>query len=160
LKASKAQTATLAWAKLRDLVLVDDDPRKRVAGALGITYFKIKILLYLSKHAASASDLVERFASDKTYISLLLRDLEDDGSVVRATSPEDRRAKLITLTDQGHELACSAARILDQPPPGFSQLTHQELDALLTLIDKISGEAGSSKLSGHRQESSPKASSK
>jgi DNA-binding MarR family transcriptional regulator len=137
----QSQAATLAWSRLRDLVLADDDPRKHVSQALGVTYFKVKVLVLLLRHTASASELVRQLASDKTYISLILRDLEDDGSVTRVASSTDRRTKLIGLTDRGRALAEQAAAILDRPPPGFSRLTRQELETLLVLLDKITGAA-------------------
>ncbi|AJY11451.1 winged helix DNA-binding protein [Burkholderia dolosa] len=136
---STSAAAKRAWVQLRDLVLEDDDPRKRVSNALGITYFKVKVLISLLKHSESASDLVQRFASDKTYISLILRDLEVDGSIMRVTSPTDRRSKLIMLTDQGRELAKSARSILDQPPRAFNRLSSDEVNTLLMLIEKIMG---------------------
>ena len=66
-----------------------------------------------------------------------LRDLEVDGSIMRVTSPTDRRSKLIMLTDQGRELAKSARSILDQPPRAFNRLSSDEVDTLLMLIEKI-----------------------
>jgi DNA-binding MarR family transcriptional regulator len=141
----KSEAATLAWSRLRDLVLGDDDPRRRVSDALGITYFKVKVLVLLLRQTASASDLVRQLASDKTYISLILRDLEDDDSVTRITSPTDRRTKLIALTDRGRALAQRAVAILDQPPAEFSRLTRQELEILLVLLDKLTGAATSAR---------------
>lgn len=139
--ATTRKVAVSAWAALRNVVLNDEDQRKRVSRALGITYFKIKVLLRLLDGSVSASQLVQDLASDKTYISLILRDLEADGTVERVISPVDRRYKEIALTVSGRELAKKALKILDQPPEGFSRLTPDEVNALLQLVNKISAAA-------------------
>lgn len=138
MNAPTKKTAVAAWAALRDVVLNDEDQRKQVSRALGITYFKIKVILKLAGGAVSASQLVHDLASDKTYISLILRDLEEDGTVERVTSSTDRRYKDIVLTPAGCALAKQAQAILDQPPESFSRLTPDELDNLLRLARKIS----------------------
>ncbi|MGE8602125.1 MarR family transcriptional regulator [Bordetella trematum] len=130
-------TAARAWASLRRFVVETHNPRKALSRALGITYFKIKILLYLERHPqASASALVQQFASDKTYISLILRDLEADGSLLRSADPRDRRSKRITLTEQGRARARQAAGLLEQPPAGLARLSPEELATLQRLLDK------------------------
>ncbi|MBS1087261.1 MarR family winged helix-turn-helix transcriptional regulator [Gluconobacter sphaericus] len=135
---TKENTAVAAWAALRNMVLNDEAPRKQVSHTLGISYFKVKVILKLLDGALSASRLVQDLASEKTYISLILRDLEADGTIVRQTSPSDRRYKEISLTPAGCSLAKQAQAILDQPPEGFCRLMQCELDSLLQLAKKIS----------------------
>lgn len=132
------KNAVLAWAAVRDAVLNDEDVRKRVSKALGITYFKVKVILELFRGTVSASQLTQDLASDKTYISLVLSDLEKDGTIERVPSPADRRRKDIVLTAAGHALARKALAILNQPPDGFSRLTAEDLNTLLRLMRKIS----------------------
>ncbi len=139
--ADPSLAAIQAWASLRRFVVETHNPRKTLSRALGITYFKIKILLYLERHPqASASTLVQQFASDKTYISLILRDLEADGSVLRSADPQDRRSKRITLTGPGRARAQQAARLLERPPAGLARLSPQELATLQALLDKAAAD--------------------
>lgn len=135
---AKEDTVVSAWVALRKLILNDEGPRKQVSRPLGISYFKVKVILKLFDGALSASQLVQDLASEKNYISLILSDLEADGTIVRQIVSFGRRRKEIVLTPAGRALAIQAQTILDQPPEGFSRLMQAELDILLQLVRKIS----------------------
>lgn len=135
---SVINASKVAWIALRDIVLDDEDQRKKVSRALGITYFKIKVIIKISDRTVSVSDLVIVLASDKTYISMILRDLEEDGTIERVQSPFDRRFKTLVLTSSGKSIAKKSQEIIDHPPEGFSNLTDKDISNLFYLIGKIS----------------------
>jgi hypothetical protein len=52
-------------------------------------------------------------------------------------SPDDRRVKIIVLTDAGRAVATEIDEVLSVPPSAFSALSHSELRQLRDLLDKI-----------------------
>jgi len=73
----------------------------------------------------------------------LVDGLEADGLVARAAHPTDRRATLVSLTPRGAEVAAAMRRDQD----GFAQLlfrdvSARELDAFVTMLDRILGRIG------------------
>jgi DNA-binding MarR family transcriptional regulator len=49
--------------------------------------------------------LADALGTGASYVSKIVRRLENDGLVVRSTDPSDRRASLISLTDEGEVAA-------------------------------------------------------
>lgn len=59
------------------------------------------------------------------------------GLVERRTHPDDRRRKLVTLTDAGHNAIETADAILLRPPPAVATLTPDELTQLTKLLTRL-----------------------
>ena len=59
------------------------------------------------------------------------------GLAQRESSPDDRRVKIIVLTDAGRALATEIDEVLSVPPSAFSALSHSELRQLRDLLDKV-----------------------
>jgi DNA-binding MarR family transcriptional regulator len=57
-----------------------------------------------------ATDLAEHVALDLSTISRHLRALEDAGLLTRSPDPDDRRASLLSVTDEGHHYLDHAVR--------------------------------------------------
>jgi DNA-binding MarR family transcriptional regulator len=74
---------------------------------------------------------------DPSYITALVDDLDTRGLARRAPSPEDRRVKIIVLTDAGRKLADEIDAILSVPPAALSSLSQPELRQLRDLLDKV-----------------------
>ncbi len=59
-------------------------------------------------------DLAAHLGIDRTVMTYLLDDLEKAGLVQRQPDPADRRARLISPTEQGRDLACELERRLQE----------------------------------------------
>jgi DNA-binding MarR family transcriptional regulator len=98
----------------------------------------IKTLMRLAKaDGVSMGEMARAIGCDPSYITALVDDLDERGLACREPSPEDRRVKIIVLTDAGRELATEIDSVLSVPPAAFSALTQSELRQLCDLLDKV-----------------------
>lgn len=68
----------------------------------GITFEMLQIMSCLwSEQGISQQTLAERTAKDKACLTNLMNNLERKGYVCRREDPNDRRNKLVYLTDEG-----------------------------------------------------------
>lgn len=130
-------TAQQVWSDLRTLLHEKADPHQAVVAGTGMSFFRTKILRRLIAGPCSASELAERLGSDAPYISLTLRDLEERGFVDRTEDPEDRRRRIVELTDSGRAVAEHAVAIMKSPPDVFARLSAEELGELSRIVGKL-----------------------
>ena len=98
----------------------------------------IKTLMRLAKaDGVSMGDMARGIGCDPSYITALVDDLDERGLARREPAPDDRRVKLIVLTDAGRALATEIDAVLSVPPAAFGALTASELGQLRDLLDKV-----------------------
>jgi MarR family transcriptional regulator, organic hydroperoxide resistance regulator len=79
--------------------------RAHFAKATGLSMPQFGILMQLHyRHNCGVSDLSERFDITNAAASQLVEKLVQSGLIQRAEDPNDRRAKLLNLTDKGRDL--------------------------------------------------------
>ena len=77
----------------------------RYVKASGLSMPQFGILMNLNyRHTCGVSDIGERMDISAAAASQLVEKLVQGGLVERTEDPTDRRAKLLTLTDKGHNL--------------------------------------------------------
>lgn len=112
------------------------------------TLAEARVLFELARQSIwERSALQERLGIDPSFLSRVLRRLENDGLVVSTPSAEDGRALDITITDRGHE----AYEILDQRSSDqiealLRPLTPDQtafLTEAMTVISRLVGRGGS-----------------
>ncbi|HET8616289.1 MAG TPA: MarR family winged helix-turn-helix transcriptional regulator [Actinomycetales bacterium] len=87
-----------------------------------------------------ATDLVERFDTDKATISRQTAHLEAIGLVSRAPDPSDGRAQIITVTDEGRRRVDAARRRNRQRlRRGLGEWDADEVRELGRLLEKFNG---------------------
>ncbi|MFC9763045.1 MarR family winged helix-turn-helix transcriptional regulator [Rhodococcus jostii] len=75
----------------------------------GLTMWGYVVLLALDEHPLrTQAALAEAIGADKTRIIGVLDDLQDRGLIYRQRDPADRRARLLSLTPDGHDVRDSA----------------------------------------------------
>ncbi len=98
----------------------------------------IKTLVRLAKHdGVSMGEMARGIGCDPSYITALVDDLDERGLARREPAPDDRRVKIIVLTDEGRAVATEIERVLSVPPTAFSALSPSELRQLRDLLDKV-----------------------
>jgi DNA-binding MarR family transcriptional regulator len=130
-------TAIRVYRRMAHLVLESDDRRREVVDATGLSFVRTKALRRLAKRPMRMSELAAELVVDKPYTTVIVDDLERRGLVVRATAPDDRRAKVVALTEQGRETARLADEILARPPQALVALPAAEMAELDGLLAKL-----------------------
>ncbi|MCW2494413.1 MarR family transcriptional regulator [Jatrophihabitans sp.] len=134
---SRGELERETWDALRELVLDRYGRRREVAEALGMSFSKVKALRRLLAGPLSMRELSAKLTTDPPYLTLLLDDLEARGLVLREPHPQDRRAKMVSLTAAGRAEAKRAQRILDEPPEGLRRLDEADLADLHRVVSLL-----------------------
>lgn len=114
------------WAAMRALV-TEDDRRAEVCAALGMSFFRIKVLRRIAAEPTTGGLLAERLGSDPPYVSVVVEDLVQRGLVHRTRDATDRRRKVLTVTAAGERAAAEAEALLATPPGVLTGLSAEHL---------------------------------
>lgn len=76
------------------------------AGNIDMTFEMLQVMHCLwKKQGVSQQTLAEQTAKDKACLTNLINNLEKKGWVIRQEDPEDKRSRLVYLTEAGEQLA-------------------------------------------------------
>lgn len=136
---SRTDRWTGALDRLLELTVLVDADMAGSLGAQGLTPARTHLLWELGRRGPSTQRvLAEALDVSARNVTGLVDALEQTGFVVRRPHPEDRRATLVTLTEQGaavfeemgrgHE---ELARVL------FAEMPADELDGLVRGLDSV-----------------------
>ena len=135
---SAPDTSREAWLLMSDLVL-DNQRRREVAEAVGISFGRARALRRLARRPMSMGELAAALEIDPANATTVVNELEAMGLVRRQPHPTDRRAKVVEPTRKGKALARRADAILATPPPGLSALDADELEQLRRILQRAVG---------------------
>jgi DNA-binding MarR family transcriptional regulator len=110
--------------------------------SIGLSLAKLTALKALAEAGESMplTQLAERLSCVKSNITQLVDRLEADGLVARPSDPNDRRARLATLTAAGRKACREGQKIQrDHEQQLFEKLTAAESRALAGLLAKLTG---------------------
>ena len=130
------------WLLMSDLVL-DNQRRRQVSDALGISFARARAVRRLARRPMSMSELAAALGIDPANATAVVDDLESLGLVRRRPHPTDRRARLVEATRKGKQMARQADEILATPPQALGALDPEDLEALQRILAKVSGAAAS-----------------
>ncbi|GAA1889771.1 MarR family winged helix-turn-helix transcriptional regulator [Actinomadura bangladeshensis] len=135
--------AARAWRNLGVVFHERNDMRRKVAEALGMSFFRAKALRRIAAAAEplTLGDVAGLLLTDRPYATVVVDDLVGRGLVERAPNPADRRAKLVTATEAGRAAAAEAERILATPPPELYGLPAEDLAVLDRIALHLLGES-------------------
>jgi DNA-binding MarR family transcriptional regulator len=129
--------AAEVWRRMSELVL-DNDRRRHVSDALGLSFIRIKVLRQVAQAPMTLRELSGALGIDPPYATVVVQDLSERGLVERISHPTDRRAKLVTLTPAGRDVARQAEAILREPPAGLVALPPDQLRELAGVLAAVS----------------------
>jgi DNA-binding MarR family transcriptional regulator len=121
---------------MSDLVL-DNERRREVADALGISFGRARTVRRVARRPMSMGELAAALGIDPPNATVVVDDLESMGLVRRRPHPTDRRAKVVEATRKGKEMARRAEAILATPPPALSGLSTEDLEALRRILERV-----------------------
>jgi DNA-binding MarR family transcriptional regulator len=136
--AADPDLARRAWRTMLDVVL-DHDRKIAVSEALGVSWARVRALQRLAVQPRTLSELAVELAADRPYVTLIVDGLEDRGLVARTPHPEDRRAKVVALTEAGRAAVARADAILDEPPAALHEVPAEDLEAVLRVLERLTG---------------------
>jgi DNA-binding MarR family transcriptional regulator len=134
---NRTELAARSWIGLRTLVLDLHDRRKEVSVALEMGFIRAKALMKVGAGPCKLRDLATRLGTDAPYTTLIVDDLEKRGLVIRTRHPDDRRSKLVTLTDAGRAAAEVAQGIVGAPPEALLALDDDDLATLDRIVTTL-----------------------
>ena len=139
---TRNRLADKVWLDLSRIVLDNNDTWRRAAVAVSeLPFSRIRILLRLARNPMTVKEVALASTIDAPAATVAVNDLEDRGLVVREVDPNNRRCKLVSLTESGRALVAKVKAIDDPAPAALAGLPDDDLAMLAALVAKImSGE--------------------
>ena len=134
--ATREQELRLAWDRMRTMVF-DNNRRNEVSVAVGLSFVKVKALRRLLVRPMPMRELAAELVTDKPYATQIVDALEKRGLVLRTVDPQDRRCRIVSLTEAGREAAQLSEEILTRPPAFLDELSDEDLSALTRILAKL-----------------------
>jgi DNA-binding MarR family transcriptional regulator len=86
------------------------------------------------------NQLATRFGVDPGWVTEIVDRLERRGELVRRPSPDDRRVKILEVTDAGRETFRAMEALFATPPPELIGAPREDLLALVRIAERLAGE--------------------
>lgn len=112
---------------------------------LTMAQFTVMEALY-NKGEMTVKQIVSRILSSNGNMTVVIRNLEAAGLVLRRENPEDARSFLISLTPKGHSVMDFVfPRHMQNFDEAFKNLTDQEKNTIISLLKKLETNSKKSK---------------
>src|SRR5664279_816241 len=87
------------------------------------------------------NQLATRFGVDPGWVTDIVDRLEARGELVRRPSPDDRRVKILEVTETGQETFRTMEALFATPPPELLAAPREDLLALVRIAERLAGTA-------------------
>ena len=134
-RAEKLSVGSEAWLALYEYFKAQKSRFDALSAEFGLSSSQ-GYAMYLLAEPMSMGELAHRLLCDSSNVTGIVDRLEARGLIERRPSPDDRRVKLLVLTDDGEELRRRGLQVFIQPPPGIAALTRSEQRTLRDLLWK------------------------
>ena len=135
---SHEPVADQVWRLMSAVVIDNKDAWRRAAvNRTGLPFSRIRILRRLSRHPMTVKQVAEAATLDAPAATVAVNDLEARGLVIRETDPENRRCKLVSLTESGRKVVTLLDEIEDPAPQALAALDSDDLAVLHQILAKL-----------------------
>jgi DNA-binding MarR family transcriptional regulator len=134
----EAAAADRVWGAMRDLVH-DHERQREVVDALGMSLAKVKALRKISRSPMTCKQLAAKMLTDAPRASVLIDELVQRGLAVRTVAPDDRRVRIVQLTELGKSEAARATKILTRAPDVVRDMAPEDLADLDRILGRFAG---------------------
>ena len=134
--------AVTSLMRVQQLVLAQLDEILRPHGLTFARYEALVLLVFSREGALPLGKMGERLQVHATSVTSLVDRLESAGLVVRRRHPEDGRAVLAEITDEGRATVEKATADLVEARFALSALSDDELGTLSDLLRPVRRDAG------------------
>lgn len=132
-----ARRNAFLYCKFRDQQFAAYDAYAKGKGILMKTFLVLNALFY-AEDGLSQRQICQRVLESKQTVSLIVKNLARDGSVVLEDNPTDRRTKVVKLTEAGRAFAEGPVRhITRAEDTAMGMLTEGEQEQLVALSRKF-----------------------
>jgi DNA-binding MarR family transcriptional regulator len=108
-----------------------------VVDTVGLSFDRTRALRRLARRPMLMTELAATLDIDKPNATTLVDELEMRGLATRTPHPTDRRAKVVTTTPAGTQLAAKADWILGRPPTALAELDRDVLETLRSILKDV-----------------------
>jgi DNA-binding MarR family transcriptional regulator len=115
-----------------------DTWRRAVIDRTGVPFSRFRVLTRLEDGPLTMKQLAAAATVDAPAATVAVTELEQRGLVDRRTDPENRRNKLVSLTESGRDMLAAGRSVEDPAPTVFGALTDDEIATLARLLAKMS----------------------
>lgn len=134
----KQSESDLVWQTLVAWVMDSrGDWRRKVTDATGLPFSRYRALKRLGAGPMTLKELAEAMSTDAPAATVAINDLESRGLVERCPHPENRRAKLVSITAAGRHVMAATHRIVDAAPAALQSLSATDLGILQRILSKM-----------------------
>jgi len=112
--------------------------RRKVSEVTGLPFSRVRILWRLTDAPLTLTQIADDTGSDAPATTVAVNDLEERGLVERQPHPENRRAKLVSLTRAGQRVVDQVhTTVRDDAPAGLQELSKTDLAHLRRILERI-----------------------
>jgi len=127
----------LLWRASQDWNLEFVD-RMQAAGHSWFTFARSALMGSIAPKGTKQGLLVDRLGISKQAIQQLIDGLEEDGILERVADPDDKRGRIVRLTDKGRAAMTEANRIKLEIEGGYrARIGDDEFAQLARLLGKL-----------------------
>jgi DNA-binding MarR family transcriptional regulator len=127
-----------AWQTFVALVMdTRGDYRREASAATGLPFSRLRALKRVGYGPITLRALAESMSTDAPAATVIVNDLEERGFVRREPHPEDKRAKVVSVTTEGKRVLRALASVSDPVPPSFDALDEREIATFVRIAEKI-----------------------
>lgn len=131
-----AADADRVWEAM--VALVHNNERRRLASeALGMSFAKVRALRRLARRPMTGKELAAELVTDAPRASVIIDELVQRGLAERRVDPDDRRCRIVALTEQGAAEAARATAILMRAPERLREVPPEELAVLEGVLRRL-----------------------
>jgi DNA-binding MarR family transcriptional regulator len=113
------------------------DWRRKVSEVTGLPFSRVRALKRLVGDPITLSELADLMSTDAPAATVVVNDLERRGLVERRPHPQNRRAKLVSLTPAGKRVVERLRSVSDHAPAALAELPAAELAELQRILRTI-----------------------
>jgi DNA-binding MarR family transcriptional regulator len=126
------------WQVLVTLVMDSrGDWRRKVSEVTGLPFSRWRALKRLVDAPLTLSELADLMSIDAPAATVAVNDLERRGLVERYPHPDNRRAKLVSITPAGRRAMDSTRSIADHAPSALAELPPADLAELNRILNTL-----------------------
>jgi DNA-binding MarR family transcriptional regulator len=131
--------ADQVWRQMSTFVFDNRESWRRAAvERTGLPFSRIRIVRRLARRSMTVKQIAAAVTVDAPAATVAVNDLEARGLVVRRTDPQNRRCKLVSLTDAGRDMVATIDAVDDPAPDVLAGLSPAELESLRDLMGRLS----------------------